>query len=157
MKSLKEFKVGTCEVFCYLDKEVCPSEDSICKIVHWTNFPIGKKIQKFNGFLFQRMYPHCAITKKLYLSGNKFSTKDYSGDFVGFAFIENIKVKNHNMNLSELLDSEVETYSNYLNGKVYKFEIFKNKTKIYSCGGFVDFNEMQIQAMIDASILSNEN
>ena len=155
MKSLKEFKVGNCEVFCYLDKEVCPSEDSIFNIVHWTNFPIGKKIQKTNSFLFQKIYSNIAIAKNLYLLDNKLSTTDYSGEFVGFAFIDNVKVKNHNMNLSELLDSEVETYSNYINGKVYKFEIFKDENKIYSCGGFVDFDEMQIQAMIDASILSN--
>lgn len=93
------------------------------------------------------MYDHSGIT----ISTSPFSCRWDSGQ-IGWVFITLERLKsiigeNESIKLNEFIDSDVETYDNYLTGEVYQYTIYEietcslgheHKSIVESCGGFFD-------------------
>jgi len=110
------------------------------------------------------MYEHSGIMIR---TGIPSQFIDYRWDamYIGFAFITRDTVKQEygwiNINkarrdkLESIIDAEVNTYSEYVNGEVFAFEIFDNEIDdvVDSCYGFYGFEYCKREALDSANSL----
>jgi hypothetical protein len=101
------------------------------------------------------MYDHSGIT----ISTSSFSCRFDSGQ-IGWVFVTLKQLKlicgeEESFRLNEIIDSEVETYDNYLRGEVFRYEVIESETcslghehnnVVASCGGYYDEDDCKNEA-----------
>lgn len=60
-------------------------------------------------------------------------------------------------NIDEIMQSEIKTYNNWINGNVFWYELYKNGKVIDSCGGFIaDSEEDAIKDIYESGYLDSD-
>jgi len=114
------------------------------------------------------MYDHSGIT----ISTSCFNDRFDSGQ-IGWVFIDEKQWKlmmgeteYTDEKLNDIIDSDVETYDNYITGEVYQYTIYEietcslgheHKNVVESCGSFFDEEDCKGEGMNMLSIYTKEN
>jgi hypothetical protein len=120
------------------------------------------KNEKVGVILPLYLYDHSGIS----ISTSSFSCPWDSGQ-IGFIYttreeiLKNFRGKILTQKLKtsveQILEKEVETYTKYIEGEVYSFEVLKDDERIEYCGGYYDSNECMKEGVDTVNYMIKKN
>lgn len=147
----------------YINNELQLSSEYECVLKYGTRTEIEKLLDAL-GYIYQpvTIYSHSGV--RIYL-GEPCCRWDSA--IVGYYVIhkDELKTQFNSKRISkkqikrafEIMDSEVETFSNWVEGNVYQFQLYKNGEFVDSCSGFIAESEDDaVKQMVDSGCLCPE-